>query len=317
MDKIAVLIPCYNESRTIKKVVTDFKKVLPEATIYVYDNNSSDGTDIIAREAGAVVRYEYQQGKGNVIRRMFREIDAKCYIMADGDDTYPAEFAPEMVSKVLERNVDMVVGDRLSSTYFEENKRPFHNFGNSLVRKSINMLFKSDIKDIITGYRAFSYQFVKSFPVLSKGFEIETEMSIHAVEKNMFVENTIIEYRDRPNGSESKLNTYSDGFKVLRTIFRLFRTYKPMAFFGGISLILAIISALFFVPVFVAYLKTGQVLNFPTLIVCGFTMIAAIQSFFVGLTLQTIGQKNRQDFEMQLISLKNEMDRRMTDKDNA
>lgn len=317
MEKIAVLIPCYNESKTIKKVVTDFKKVLPEATIYVYDNNSSDGTDIIAREAGAVVRYEYQQGKGNVIRRMFREIDAKCYIMADGDDTYPAEFAPEMVSKVLERNVDMVVGDRLSSTYFEENKRPFHNFGNSLVRKSINMLFKSDIKDIMTGYRAFSYQFVKSFPVLSKGFEIETEMSIHAVEKNMFVENTIIEYRDRPNGSESKLNTYSDGFKVLRTIFRLFRTYKPMAFFGGISLILAIISALFFVPVFVAYLKTGQVLNFPTLIVCGFTMIAAIQSFFVGLTLQTIGQKNRQDFEMQLISLKNEMDRRMTDKDNA
>ena len=317
MEKIAVLIPCYNESKTIKKVVTDFKKVLPEATIYVYDNNSSDGTDIIAREAGAVVRYEYQQGKGNVIRRMFREIDAKCYIMADGDDTYPAEFAPEMVSKVLERNVDMVVGDRLSSTYFEENKRPFHNFGNSLVRKSINMLFKSDIKDLMTGYRAFSYQFVKSFPVLSKGFEIETEMSIHAVEKNMFVENTIIEYRDRPNGSESKLNTYSDGFKVLRTIFRLFRTYKPMAFFGGISLILAIISALFFVPVFVAYLKTGQVLNFPTLIVCGFTMIAAIQSFFVGLTLQTIGQKNRQDFEMQLISLKNEMDRRMTDKDNA
>lgn len=317
MDKIAVLIPCYNESKTIKKVVTDFKKVLPEATIYVYDNNSSDGTDVIAREAGAVVRYEYQQGKGNVIRRMFREIDAECYIMADGDDTYPAEFAPEMVSKVLERNVDMVVGDRLSSTYFEENKRPFHNFGNSLVRKSINILFKSDIKDIMTGYRAFSYQFVKSFPVLSKGFEIETEMSIHAVEKNMFVENTIIEYRDRPDGSESKLNTYSDGFKVLRTIFRLFRTYKPMAFFGGISLILAIISVLFFIPVFAAYLKTGLVLNFPTLIVCGFTMIAAIQSFFVGLTLQTIGQKNRQDFEMQLISLKNEMDRRMTDKDNA
>ena len=315
MDKIAVLIPCYNESKTIKKVVTDFKKVLPEATIYVYDNNSSDGTDVIAREAGAVVRYEYQQGKGNVIRRMFREIDAECYIMADGDDTYPAEFAPEMVSKVLERNVDMVVGDRLSSTYFEENKRPFHNFGNSLVRKSINMLFKSDIKDIMTGYRAFSYQFVKSFPVLSKGFEIETEMSIHAVD--MFVENTIIEYRDRPDGSESKLNTYSDGFKVLRTIFRLFRTYKPMAFFGGISLILAIISVLFFIPVFAAYLKTGLVLNFPTLIVCGFTMIAAIQSFFVGLTLQTIGQKNRQDFEMQLISLKNEMDRRMTDKDNA
>ena len=234
---------------------------------------------------------------------MFREIDAECYIMTDGDDTYPAEFAPEMVRKVLEKNVDMVVGDRLSSTYFEENKRPFHNFGNSLVRRSINLLFKSDIKDIMTGYRAFSYQFVKSFPVLSKGFEIETEMSIHAIDKNMFVDNTIIEYRDRPDGSESKLNTYSDGLKVLRTIFKLFQTYKPMQFFGSISLLLAGISIVFFIPVFLAYLKTGQVPNFPTLIVCGFTMIAAIQSFFVGLTLQTIGQKNKQDFEMRLISL--------------
>ena len=230
MDKIAVLIPCYNESKTIEKVVTDFKKALPEAVIYVYDNNSTDHTDEIARRAGAVVRYEYQQGKGNVIRRMFREIDAQCYIMADGDDTYPAEFAPSMVEKVLNKKVDMVVGDRLSSTYFTENKRPFHNFGNSLVRKCINIMFKTQINDIMTGYRAFSYQFVKSFPVLSKGFEIETEMSIHAVDKNMYIENEVIEYRDRPEGSESKLNTYSDGFRVLKTIAQLYRNYKPVSY---------------------------------------------------------------------------------------
>lgn len=302
MDKIAVLIPCYNESKTIKKVVEDFKGILPEATIYVYDNNSTDGTDMIARDAGAKVRYEFQQGKGNVIRRMFRDIDAECYIMADGDDTYPAETAREMVNLVLEKKVDMVVGDRLSSTYFSENKRPFHNFGNSLVRKSINILFKNDIKDIMTGYRAFSYQFVKTFPVLSKGFEIETEMSIHAVDKNMYVEDVIINYRDRPKGSESKLNTYSDGFKVLRTIVRLYRTYHPMGFFGGVALVLALLAIGFFLPVMEYFIDTGEVPNFPTLIVCGFTMLAAIQSFFAGLTLQTMVQKNRQDFEMQLIA---------------
>lgn len=304
MDKIAVLIPCYNESKTIEKVVTDFKRELPEATIYVYDNNSTDGTDKIAEAAGAVVRYEYQQGKGNVIRRMFRDIDAECYIMTDGDDTYPAEYAREMADKVLYRNVDMVVGDRLSSTYFEENKRPFHNFGNSIVRNSINSLFKSDIKDIMTGYRAFSYMFVKTFPVLSKGFEIETEMSIHAVDKNLFVENVVIDYRDRPEGSESKLNTYSDGFKVLRTIFRLFKNYKPMQFFSLLALVLAIISVAFFAPVFVTFLKTGVVDKMPTLIVSGFTMLAAIQSLFSGLILATITQKNRQDFEMQLMNMK-------------
>ena len=205
MDKIAVLVPCYNEGKTIEKVVTDFKRVLPEAVIYVYDNNSTDGTAEIAAKAGAVVRHEYYQGKGNVIRRMFQEVDAECYLMVDGDDTYPAESAREMADKVLERNVDMVVGDRLSSTYFEENKRPFHNFGNSIVRWGINTFFKNDIKDIMTGYRAFSYRFVKTFPVLSKGFEIETEMSIHAIDKNMFVENVVIDYRDRPEGSVSKL----------------------------------------------------------------------------------------------------------------
>lgn len=311
MDKIAVLIPCYNESKTIEKVVTDFKRVLPEAVIYVYDNNSTDHTDEIARKAGAVVRYEHRQGKGNVIRRMFREIDAECYIMTDGDDTYPAESAPEMIKKVLERNVDMVVGDRLSSTYFTENKRPFHNFGNSLVRKSINLLFNTDIKDIMTGYRAFSYQFVKSFPVLSKGFEIETEMSIHAADKNMFVENVIIEYRDRPEGSVSKLNTYSDGFRVLRTIARLYRTYKPMNFYGVVATVLAVLSVGFLIPILVKYSQTHLVPNFPTLFVCGFVMLAAIQSFFSGMILQTISQKNRQDFEMELQHINDSKEEKM------
>lgn len=300
MDKIAVLIPCYNESQTIEKVVRDWRRELPEAVIYVYDNNSTDHTDDIARAAGAVVRYEYQQGKGNVIRRMFREIDAQCYIMIDGDDTYPAEMGREMTDLVLERNVDMVVGDRLSSTYFEENKRPFHNFGNSLVRGTINKLFRSNIRDIMTGYRAFSYEFVKSFPVLSKGFEIETEMSIHAVDKNMNVANVIIEYRDRPEGSESKLNTYSDGFKVLKTIGRLYRNYKPMQFFGIVALILMIISAAMFIPVLAIYIQTGLVPNFPTLIVSGFIALAALESLFSGMILSTLAEKERQEFEFRL-----------------
>ncbi|MDD7218937.1 MAG: glycosyltransferase family 2 protein [Blautia sp.] len=314
MDKIAVLIPCYNESRTIGKVVRDFKKVLPEAVIYVYDNNSTDHTDDIAREAGAVVRYEHRQGKGNVIRRMFREVDAQCYVMTDGDDTYPAEAAPEMISQVLDRQADMVIGDRLSSTYFNENKRPFHNFGNSIVRKSINVLFKTDIRDIMTGYRAFSYQFVKSFPVLSRGFEIETEMSIHAVDKNMHIENVVVQYRDRPDGSQSKLNTYSDGFKVLCTIARLYRIYKPMAFFGMLSAVLFMLSVIFFIPVLVEYMNTGMVPNFPTLIVCGFVMLAAIQSWFSGMILQNIVQKNRQDFEMELQRINDSYNRLMSEK---
>ncbi len=303
MDEIAVLIPCYNESKTIEKVVKDFKTALPEAVIYVYDNNSTDGTAEIAKKAGAVVRYEYQQGKGNVIRRMFREIDAKCYIMTDGDDTYPAEEARKLCEPVLKRNADMVVGDRLSSSYFEENKRPFHNFGNSLVRASINSMFKSDIRDIMTGYRAFSYLFVKSFPVLSKGFEIETEMSIHAIDKNMRVENVIIQYRDRPEGSVSKLNTYSDGIKVLMTILKLYKNYKPMKFFGWIAIILAVLATVFLIPVLSAYASTGLVLRFPTLIVCCFVYLSAIQAFFAGLTLSTMKQKNMQDYEMNLIML--------------
>lgn len=292
MDKIAVLIPCYNEAQTIGKVVKDFKRVLPNGSIvYVYDNNSSDNTVEIAESMGAVVCHEYMQGKGNVVRRMFREIDAECYIIVDGDDTYPAEFAPIMANKVLERNVDMVVGDRLSSTYYEENKRPFHNFGNSLVKKSINLLFKNDIKDIMTGYRAFSYEFVKTFPVLSKGFEIETEMSIHAVDKNMAVENEIIEYRDRPEGSESKLNTYSDGMKVLMLIAKLFRMYRPFAFFSLIALLLLLIATFLFAPVLVTYINTGLVPKFPTLIVSGFIVLAAIQSFFGGLILDNLLEK--------------------------
>lgn len=300
MDKIAVLIPCYNESKTIEKVIKDYKKALPDAIVYVYDNNSSDATAEIAKEAGAIVCSEHQQGKGNVIRRMFREIDAECYIMVDGDDTYPAEFANELVGKVLEHGADMVVGDRLSSTYFTENKRPFHNFGNSLVRKSINILFKSDIKDIMTGYRAFSYEFVKSFPVLSKGFEIETEMSIHAIDKGMQIENVVIEYRDRPEGSVSKLNTYADGLKVIGTIIRLFQNYRPFTFFGLLGILLALVSAVFLIPVLLEYFATGLVSRFPTLIVCGFTMIAAIQSFFAGLILSNMRQKDKRDFEYHL-----------------
>lgn len=300
MDKIAVLLPCYNERNTIRDVVSSFKKVLPEAVIYVYNNNSSDNTVNEALKAGAIVRNEYMQGKGNVIRRMFRDIDAECYIMADGDGTYLADNARKMAYMVLEKNIDMVVGDRLSSTYFTENKRRFHNLGNSLVRRSINFLFHSNIKDIMTGYRAFSYEFVKTFPVLSEGFEIETEMTIHAVDKNMYIESIVIGYKNRPENSISKLNTYSDGIKVLKTIIKLYKTYKPMGFFGLITLILVLLSAVFFIPVFLEYIKTDMVPDFPTLIVCGFTMLAAIHSFFAGMVLQTILQKNRQDFEMYL-----------------
>ena len=311
MDKIAVLIPCYNEEQTIEKVIKDSRQALPDAVIYVYDNNSSDRTSEIAEANGAVVRHEYVQGKGNVIRRMFREIDAECYIMVDGDDTYPMDSAPGMCKLVLEKNADMVVGDRLSSTYFTENKRPFHNFGNSLVRGSINRLFDCDIRDVMTGFRAFSYEFAKTFPVLSTGFEIETEMTIHAVNNHMQIENYIIEFRDRPEGSESKLNTYSDGMRVLMTIARLYRDYKPMGFFAIVSLILAIISVGFFVPIFASYLETGLVERFPTLIVCGFVMLASLLSLFAGMVLNNMTISNRREFEMRLISLHSEKKRLM------
>lgn len=309
MVRIAVCIPCYNEEKTIAKVVTDWKRELPEAIVYVYDNNSTDNTAALAYEAGAVVRYEYQQGKGNVVRRMLREINAECYIMVDGDDTYPPEYGKQMASLVLEKQIDMVIGDRLSSTYFSENKRPFHNIGNRIVRESINRLFQTNIRDIMTGYRAFSYLFAKGFPILSKGFEIETEMTIHAVEKNMGIANIIVEYRDRIAGSQSKLNTYSDGWKVLKTIFRLYKNYRPMEFFSWISAILAVISAILFIPILILFWKIKEVPNFPTLIVAGFIALTAVISWFSGLILSTIVEKDRQQYEYWLHFIESRMQR--------
>lgn len=298
MPKIAVLIPCYNESKTISKVVSEYKSALPESDIYVYDNNSNDETDKIAMKAGAIVRYEHRQGKGNVIRTMFREIDADCYLMIDGDDTYPPENAAEMCRLVLEEKVDMVIGDRLSSTYFVENKRPFHNLGNSLVRGLINKLFNAHVKDIMTGYRAFSRQFVKHFPVLSQGFEIETEMTIHALDKNFYIKEVPVRYRDRPEGSVSKLNTYSDGAKVLTTIFRLFKEYKPFFFFNVVAGIFLLIALILFIPVFYDYLKTGLVPRFPTLIVSGLLALLGFMFYFCGIVLDVVARKHKQLFEI-------------------
>jgi glycosyltransferase involved in cell wall biosynthesis len=303
MSKIAVLIPCYNESLTIEKVVKDYRTALPEADIYVYDNNSGDGTDEIARRAGAIVRYERRQGKGNVIRTMFREIEADCYLMIDGDDTYPAEYAAEMVRCVLEEKVDMVIGDRLSATYFTENKRAFHNTGNKLVRSLINHLFHSNVRDIMTGYRAFSRLFVKSYPILSKGFEVETEMTIHALDKNFSIKEIPVAYRDRPEGSVSKLNTIQDGFKVLRTIATLFRDYKPYLFFTVITVILEVIACVLFFPVLAEYFKTGLVPRFPTLIVSGMIAVVGILMWICGIILQVISKKHRQLFELYLYLL--------------
>lgn len=298
MAKVAVLIPCYNEEKTIKKVIADYKNVLPDADIYVYNNNSSDRTVEFAAEAGAIVREEYRQGKGNVIRSMFREIDADCYLMIDGDDTYPAENAPEMVEYILNGQADMVIGDRLSSTYFTENKRPFHNFGNVLVRRLINRLFHSNVNDIMTGYRAFSKAFVKGFPVLSKGFEIETEMTIHAVDKNFLLKEIPVTYRDRPDGSESKLNTYSDGLKVLKTIFMLFKDYKPFTFFGITALVFFLLTLGLFIPVLIGYAQTGLVEKFPTLIVSGVFGICSLLSFSVGVILDVEVKKHKQLYEI-------------------
>lgn len=304
VDNLAILIPCYNEGITIKKVVQDClesTKEIPNTKVYVYDNNSTDNTVQEAKSAGAIVRHEYQQGKGNVIRRMFREIDANCYIMLDGDDTYPTDAIPDMMKLVVDKKVDMVVGDRLSSSYFNENKRPFHNFGNVLVRSTINHLFKSNIRDILTGYRAFSYEFVKVYPVLAKGFDIETEMSIFTIENNLAVENYIIDYRDRPEGSESKLNTYSDGFKVLRKVFSLYRNYHPFNFYSIIASCLTLISVLFFVfKVWLPYTSTGMVENMPTMIVCGFIIVAALILYSAGLILDFVIQKDKQEFEFRL-----------------
>ncbi|MBQ7479328.1 MAG: glycosyltransferase [Selenomonadaceae bacterium] len=302
MPKIAVLIPCYNESQTIAKVVRDFREALPEAEICVYDNNSTDHTDRIAREAGAAVRYESRQGKGNVIRSMFREIEADCYLMVDGDDTYPASSAGEMCRMVLEGKADMVIGDRLSSTYFTENKRPFHNFGNVIVRRFINMLWARkgrEIVDVMTGYRAFSPMFVKSFPVLSRGFEIETEMTVHALDKDFLLESIPVAYRDRPEGSESKLDTYADGARVLMTVFNLYRDYQPLRFFGILSLLLMALSIFLFLPVFLEYLRTGLVPRFPTFIASAFLMLSAMLSASCGLILDTNAKNSRKNFELQ------------------
>ena len=304
MKKIAVLIPCYNESKTIEKVIKDYKKALPNADIYVYDNNSTDHTDEIAKKAGAIVRYEYRQGKGNVIRSMFRDIDADCYLMIDGDDTYPAENAKEMCNLVLDGKADMVIGDRLSSTYFTENKRPFHNMGNRLVRFLINKIFKNNIKDIMTGYRAFSYDFVKGFPVLSKGFEIETEMTIHAVDKNFKLVEIPVTYRDRPEGSVSKLNTYKDGLKVLKTIGTLFKEYRPALFFNLIAFMFLIITLVLGIPPFVEYFQTGLVLRFPSLIVASISLVISILLCITGIILEVIAKKHKQLYELYLQTIK-------------
>ena len=292
--KIAILIPCYNESKTIAKVVGDFKKQLPEANIYVYDNNSTDNTADIARQAGAIVRYEQRQGKGNVVRRMLADIEADCYLLVDGDDTYPSDNAKEMCDIVLNEHYDMVIGDRLSSTYFQENKRPFHDYGNRFVRYAINQIFHSDIKDIMTGYRALSRHLVMSVPLLSEGFEIETELTINVLDNQLHIKQIPVEYRDRPIGSTSKISTFKDGIKIIATIFRLFRDYKPLVFFSWISSILILASLLILLPVFIEYLQTGLVPRFPTLIVCGFIILFAILLWMCGLILQVLLIRHRQ-----------------------
>ena len=298
--KTAVLIPCYNEATSIEKVINDFKQQLPDATIYVYDNNSTDNTADIARRAGAVVKHEFRQGKGNVVKSMFRDIDADCYLMVDGDDTYPAENAKEMC-QLVEEGADMVIGDRLSSTYFTENKRPFHNDGNRLVRFLINKIFNNNIHDIMTGYRALSHTFVKNFPIISRNFEIETEMTIHALDKNFLIREVKINYRDRQEGSVSKLNTYLDGMKVVSTIFMMFRDYRPLKFFTIISALLLLIAIAMFVPVFIEYMQTGLVPRFPTLIVSGFIGIASLLTFFCGVVLEVITKKHKQLYELMLL----------------
>lgn len=292
---VAVLLPCYNEEVTIGKVVRDFKASLPDATIYVYDNNSTDRTAEIAEAEGAIVRREPRQGKGNVIRAMFEDIDADVYVMADGDDTYPADAAPAMVAKVLE-GYDMVIGDRLSSTYFQENKRPFHNFGNRLVRGSINHLFRAHVTDIMTGYRAFSFTFVKTYPVLSRGFEVETEMTIHSLNNNLRLFEMPIQYRDRPEGSVSKLDTVGDGIKVMSTIFRMIREYKPLPFFGGLGLIIGIVGIVLCGTVTFEFAKTGVVTHFPTLIGAVMLVIAGLLLIIAGIILDVMAKNDRKTF---------------------
>ncbi len=298
MNKIAILIPCYNESHTIAKVIHDFQKNLPSATIYVYDNNSNDGTDVIALQSGAIVRHETRKGKGNVVRSMFQEIDADCYLLVDGDDTYPAEKAWDLCKPILEKQADMVIGDRISTTYFTENKRLFHNFGNRLVQVLIQILFHSSIHDIMTGYRAFSYEFVKSFPILSKGFEIETEMTIHTIDKNFKWIEVPVEYRDRPSGSKSKLNTYKDGYRILKTIGMLFAEYKPFFFFSIVSSCFLLVSFLLGIFPILEYFNTGYVYKIPSLVVASMSFVVGVLFFMTGIILQMIEKKHRKLYEL-------------------
>ena len=297
MSKTAVLIPCYNESPTIEKVIRDFQRVMPDADIYVYDNNSTDGSDEIARKAGAIVCYEYKQGKGNVLRSMFRDIEADCYVMVDADDTYPAEAAPGMVQMVLEGRADMVIGDRLNTTYFEENKRPFHDFGNKLVRWLVNNLFDGNLQDIMTGYRAMNRRFVTENPELSKGFEVETEMSLFALDGNYLVKEVPVDYRDRPAGSESKLNTFSDGFRVLKMIVMLFRDYKPLLFFNVLAFLCFLLGTILVIPVLHDYAVTHLVERFPTLFVSIFLYIASLMFFCSGMILDVLKNNLRKTRE--------------------
>lgn len=293
LDHIAVLIPCYNEEITIEKVVSDFKEALPDAVVYVYDNNSTDKTVERARKAGAIVRHEYQQGKGNVVRRMFQDVDAECYILVDGDDTYPALEAAQMAERVLKYHADMVIGDRLNTTYFTENKRKFHNVGNRFMRLAINKLFSGNVADAMTGYRAFSYRFVKTFPGLSQNFEIETEMTIHALDKNLQIEEVAVAYRDRPKGSQSKLNTIKDGVSVIREMIQLFRLYRPGIFWR----ILAVI----FILSGIGVLQFDTTHNKMCFLLSGIAVLGGMQSMFVSFLLENIQYKNRQDFEIELL----------------
>lgn len=304
MDKrIAVLLPCYNEALTIGKVVKDFKIALPKASIYVYDNNSSDGSGDIAAKLGAVVRRVSQQGKGHVVRRMFQEIDADIYVMVDSDDTYPADEVLKLIQPVAYGEADMVIGDRLSSTYMTENKRPGHNFGNMLVCGLIKWLWRYPVRDVMTGYRVFSRRFVKTCPVLSDGFEIETEMTLHTLDKRLCLKEIPVQYRDRPMGSVSKLNTLSDGVRVLKTIFNMFRFYRPFAFFGIIGAVLSITSVVMAWPVFAEYFRSGTVPRFPTLIVACFLFTAALLSFGVALILDAVKKQSDQAFELSLSNI--------------
>ena len=298
--KLAVLIPCYNEEPTIAKVVQDFRRELPEADIYVYDNNSTDGTVDAAKAAGAIIRQEPRQGKGNVVRSMFRDIDADVYLMVDGDDTYPAEDARRMIQMVVDSKSDMVIGDRLSTTYYEVNSRKWHSFGNKLVRWLINRIFHTKLHDIMSGYRAMSRHFVKHFPVQSEGFGIETEMTIHALNHRFAVSETAVNYRERSQGSTSKLNTFSDGLVVLTTITTLFRDIKPMTFFSFFAVLLAIVSLIMVTPVYMEYLDTGLVPRFPTLIVAGFIMLVAILLWICGIILPVINAGHKKLYEMML-----------------